>query len=728
MERVKKFLNRMKQKKGITGADIVAAISVITLTVGIVTAIYVNTVNKSKDNLRYANAVRIATNIIESIQKKPFEYLTAICPTNDPYEIVGDGNVKVFDTKILNGFRVKIYAKKATAVNYDVARDVTINVTYKSSNSYKTITLRMLKEKELMDMTNPPDFSLIPNYAPQSESTTKVYYYPIAITTEGTDLNYKITSKEDINWYDYEEGKYALVYETTSGVENVGKTGKLSDISSNVYVWIPRFVSKEGTGIGAVQFLYGASDYKITFNQYGDLYAYGLSYTGATEGGESLPVEYNAEYSYHSFASGDGLGGVWYKLAGNYTDDDVVKKAAKELQGKILPYGNRLIELENNMEESVTDEILLSNNHLYAYYNSTNYKVGDATWSNEIGNYANINIIGNAIVQSDGGININRKSNETYATIDISEKSESDLTIYLVAKAVEKNDDNARFLEIPKASTSGNTPTVHVANSNTVGYGVFLNDQISSASAFEYNVIVVRLEKNENNSGGVMSTFVNNQKEIDLNYNGRGNIISLAQCAYNNKGYGNNDYKMLAIYDIAQSDEEILSNVNILKTQYNMFFSKLNELISSNIQFGNVRLAFDNNKTTTNPNDAITFYADQRDSYIGCTYLENINPYKYDIAVMGYGIAKDYSVILQGQNSDDTWENIGGEHILTTSGNGNANYGETIEYSFDVSTDKEYKGLRIINNYSNSGNGEAFWHAYSHYAMRIVEAKFYYNE
>ena len=51
MYKIKKLLKMLKQRKGLTGADIAGAVTVIVLTVGIATSIYVNAVNKSKDNI-----------------------------------------------------------------------------------------------------------------------------------------------------------------------------------------------------------------------------------------------------------------------------------------------------------------------------------------------------------------------------------------------------------------------------------------------------------------------------------------------------------------------------------------------------------------------------------------------------------------------------------------------------------------------------------------------------
>ncbi|MBR1540467.1 MAG: hypothetical protein IJ629_04810 [Clostridia bacterium] len=321
-----KFFNIFKSRKGLTGADVAAAITVIVLTVGIVTAIYVNTINKSKDNLRFANATRIATNIMENIQKKPYEYLIGICAESGNSVTAGGGS-KIFDTKIPNGFKAKVTAAPASGAAFDVARDVTINVTYKANTTYKTITLNSVKQKELIDMTNSPDITLIPTYKLTNSSK---YYYPV----KKVGSEYIVTTISDIEWYDYEEGKYALIFETESGDLNVGAS--IKTVIGTTYAWIPRFVSKtSGTaGINQVKFLYGSSDYRIELNAYGNLFAYGVKYKDATITASSVPLKYDQKddgsedltFTYTSFAGanedyrGDGLSGVWYQIGGENSE------------------------------------------------------------------------------------------------------------------------------------------------------------------------------------------------------------------------------------------------------------------------------------------------------------------------------------------------------------------------------------------------------------------------
>ena len=305
-----KFFNGLKSRKGLSGADVAVAISVIVLTVGIVTAIYVNTINKSKDNLRYANAVRIATSIIENIQRFPYEYVIA----NVGSDVTG-GN-KLYNTKVPSGFRATVTL--SSAQNPDIARDVIVSITYKGGSSYKTITLSTIKERELMDMTNSPDISLIDGYKPiYNSSDTKYYFYPVKVN----GANYIVTTTTDIEWYDYEVGKYALVYKTVDGTINVGTTGTFSSISENVYAWIPRFVASSGTSLSSVKFLYGSSDYIIALNNYGSLISYGVIYSG-TISNDSTPVKYSSGYYYNNsgFSKNDGLSGVWYCIGGTNTD------------------------------------------------------------------------------------------------------------------------------------------------------------------------------------------------------------------------------------------------------------------------------------------------------------------------------------------------------------------------------------------------------------------------
>jgi len=99
------LLTNLKNEKGATGADIVVALSIIVLTVSVISMVYINLTNGSKNVNRTAGATRIATNILENIDKMSYtqynETLNAFA-TNDSkgWTVTGDANAK---TIILEG-------------------------------------------------------------------------------------------------------------------------------------------------------------------------------------------------------------------------------------------------------------------------------------------------------------------------------------------------------------------------------------------------------------------------------------------------------------------------------------------------------------------------------------------------------------------------------------------------------------------------------------------------
>ena len=318
----KKLFSKLKEKKAITGTDVAAAVTVIVLTVGVVTAIYVNAINKSKDNIRYGNAVRIATNVIENIQKQPYEYLIGICKESGNTKTVKGGNGKAFETKIPNGYSLTVTLSNAETP--DIARDVTVNVKYRASKTYKTITLTTVKEKEIIDMVNEPDFSLINGYKPNSTSS---YYYPLKNTnttsTKLTNPTWTVTTTDDVAWYDYSAGVYAVVGKTNNTM-NVGAT---FPATSEIYVWIPRFAIS-GTN---VQYLYKASNYLITLSTTDQkVMSYGLSLVDKNDVTKGFT---KVTSGLTGFSENDGFSGLWYcntNSANHTSPGTTITKTAKD--------------------------------------------------------------------------------------------------------------------------------------------------------------------------------------------------------------------------------------------------------------------------------------------------------------------------------------------------------------------------------------------------------------
>lgn len=303
MNFLKNLFKKFKNNKGITGVDIITSVTIVVLTMGIVTAIYINTINKAKDNIRNSNAIRIATQIIENIQAKPYlELVNAGSITID--SSTEDANRRAFDVKIQKGYTVKINSSKvSTSDIWDLARNVTVEVSYKYLNRDKVVKLETIKKRELLEQVNKPfleDFACFYGYNIN-------YCYPIKKMTNGS---YKVTSPSDPEWYNYDKGNYALVAYVQNDL-NIGDS--VTDLK-NVFLWIPRFgISVQNTTLSkdTIQYAYGTSKYKIEYSRIGnssnkDLYAYTLSYSGNT------PKMIGA-YVANTFSENDGLTGVWYK-------------------------------------------------------------------------------------------------------------------------------------------------------------------------------------------------------------------------------------------------------------------------------------------------------------------------------------------------------------------------------------------------------------------------------
>ena len=268
------LLTNLKNEKGATGADIVVALSIIVLTVSVISMVYINLTNGSKNVNRTAGATRIATNILENIDKMSYEqYNKALdaFATNDSkgWTVTGDANAKtiilegnktgtekIFDTKIPKGYKVELTSQSINAGDslpkYDLIKKINVKVTFTVSKTEQNVSLYTSKEREQLAEVNKPDID--------SLNVTGKSYVPIKYST--TQQAYVVTDEKDINWYDYSNKVWAMVYvDSLSNINSIKDAGKLStaqaNSTGNIYYWIPRF-STDG------QALYNASNYPIT--------------------------------------------------------------------------------------------------------------------------------------------------------------------------------------------------------------------------------------------------------------------------------------------------------------------------------------------------------------------------------------------------------------------------------------------------------------------------------
>ena len=236
---LKKFLKKLNEKKGATGGDVAVAVTLIIVTLGVVTAIYVNVNNKIKENVRYSNSVRIATQIVENIQSKNYDYFINYCNqvTDDNVyfkNVKGGNGEKIFEVNVPKGYSASIQSKKGSGHEVDIIRDVIVTVSYKIGGKTNTVSLSFIKEKEMLEQTNKPDISYI-------NKNNYLNYYPIKYFNQ----RYYVTDEKDPEWYFYDppngdinsDTDIASLSENGSSYENSNKQSREISIIDGLWPW-----------------------------------------------------------------------------------------------------------------------------------------------------------------------------------------------------------------------------------------------------------------------------------------------------------------------------------------------------------------------------------------------------------------------------------------------------------------------------------------------------------
>jgi hypothetical protein len=268
-----KLFSKLKSQKGATGADIVVALSIIVLTIGVISIIYVNLSFGSRKINRTAGATRIATNIIENINSLAYDDVNstlssftegtgknvATDATKTTITINGKesgGTEKIFNTKIPKGYNLSLVVTNindGTTPAYDLIKKVEVTVSFDVRSKTESVSLSSSKERETSKEVNSPNLT-------DTVLTSTGEVLPIKYSTiMGT---YVPTTESDSEWYNYSNKVWAMVYvDTEDNVKSVKSEGKIDavSLSDKVYYWIPRF-STESNG----QALFGTTNYPIT--------------------------------------------------------------------------------------------------------------------------------------------------------------------------------------------------------------------------------------------------------------------------------------------------------------------------------------------------------------------------------------------------------------------------------------------------------------------------------
>lgn len=188
---------RLSNQKGITGIDVVIAITIISITTIAIISIYVNIIVGSKKVTRTSAATRVATSILENIDsmyyaevEQEIYRLSQVPNANDPtktkyvtkreenstnnytqFKIPSSANETIFNSKLNSGYDIILDVKEINASTTEniqmvlsdcpLVIEIKVTVQYKVSNITEEIKLKTIKKRELLDECNEPDLNLL---------------------------------------------------------------------------------------------------------------------------------------------------------------------------------------------------------------------------------------------------------------------------------------------------------------------------------------------------------------------------------------------------------------------------------------------------------------------------------------------------------------------------------------------------------------------------------------
>ena len=127
----------IKGNNGITGIDLVVAIIIITIFIGLLTSLMVGLYKQATDIQKSANAMSYATQILEKVDEKTFEEVKDL---NFVENLKNSGEITIPE-----GYTV---TDVASEVN-EVMQKVKVRIDYKILNEEKSMFLVKLKIKEI---------------------------------------------------------------------------------------------------------------------------------------------------------------------------------------------------------------------------------------------------------------------------------------------------------------------------------------------------------------------------------------------------------------------------------------------------------------------------------------------------------------------------------------------------------------------------------------------------
>ena len=136
--------NRYKREEGVTIIDLVIAIIIMSVFVGVITTLMTGIYKKSLEVQISSNAMSYATIILEKIDEKSFE---EVQNPNFVENLKASGEVTIPEE-----YTIKLNVENPDNVSEevsDVIKKATVTVNYKIRNEEKSISISKLKVKEI---------------------------------------------------------------------------------------------------------------------------------------------------------------------------------------------------------------------------------------------------------------------------------------------------------------------------------------------------------------------------------------------------------------------------------------------------------------------------------------------------------------------------------------------------------------------------------------------------
>lgn len=344
----------LKAQKGATGIDIVISIATIVLTVAVVSMIYVNTTLQSRNVARTAGATRIATNILENIEKISYEdFISEYDDTEKGWVLIdsenekyseypnyksisktGDSTPTIFNTKIPKGYTIYMKCEPTygsyydsenpndpdnLANQFDLVRDIKLIITYNVGATTEKLDFSTSKTREIIKEVNEPNTDIL--YAQNAINTKKTKFYPIKYSDVANA--YIKTTEDDLEWYNYSNKRWAMVLVSSKSENQLfDVNGKIITTDSNdkKWVWIPRyFYTEEDSSKIFSEFAFLTTDKAIKPNQ--ELESNGSSKLIYTTYGDRNPDTPEQDSEFFNI-NGKSVIGKWVQATNITTDDE----------------------------------------------------------------------------------------------------------------------------------------------------------------------------------------------------------------------------------------------------------------------------------------------------------------------------------------------------------------------------------------------------------------------